>query len=436
MTKRFVQFRRVCRQGLLVGALLGVVTTLPVAPAQAASEAAVWQALPELSQMQQAGLLVLDSHKTPLVSKAAGEAFVPASTTKLVTAFIALSHWGAEHRFKTDFFLQTHQDKRYLRVKGYGDPFLTSEELQRVAANLQTRFQQAGVGRLDGIVLDVSYFDSDLTLPGSGSSDNPYDAVPSALAANFNTLYLAKIGGKVVSAEPQTPLTPLAQALGRDLKPGKQRINNGTDAQVGQRYFAELLAAFLRQQGTVMGDEVRWAKVANDAQPFYRHWNAMTLAEVVKPMMKYSTNFIANQLALKLSAELYGAPASADKVRRLFAEQLAAHFDWQGAYIEEGAGLSRNNRLSPQQLVALLEAFRPWKALLPEVEQGVFAKSGSLIGVSALAGYIQQQQDWLPFVLMINEQVPYYLYRNEVAKVLARELRAEKPRGPVMQAAP
>lgn len=430
MTKRFVQFRRVCRQGLLVCVLLGVL------PVLAASEAAVWQSLPELSQMPQAGLLVVDGSSRPLISKAAGEAFVPASTTKLVTAFIALSHWGAEHRFKTDFWVQTRQNKRFLVVKGYGDPFLTSEALQRVAADLQVRFQQAGVGRLDGIVLDVSYFDSDLTLPGSGSSDNPYDAVPSALAANFNTLYLSKIGGKVVSAEPQTPLTPLAEAFGRDLKPGKQRINSGSDPKVGQRYFAELLAAFLRQQGLVVGGAVRWEKVANGEKLLYTHRNAMTLAEVVKPMMKYSTNFIANQLALKLSAELYGAPASADKVKRLFAEQLAAHFDWQGAYIEEGAGLSRNNRLSPQQLAELLDAFRPWKGLLPEVEQGVFAKSGTLLGVSALAGYIQQQDNWLPFVLMINQQVPSYHYRNEVAKVLARELNSVKGNGPAMQAAP
>lgn len=395
--------------------------------------------LPELAQMQQAGLLVMDGDKRALFSQRAAEGFVPASTTKLVTAFVALTHWGAEHRFKTEFYLQHRTDGVWLGVKGFGDPFLTSEALSDAAQNLAAHFQQAGVRRLQGVVLDASYYEASLSLPGNAHSANPYDAVPSALAANFNTLYVAKIGGKVISAEPQTPLTPTSEALSAAVPVGKTRINTGRDAEVGQRYFAELLAAFLRRQGVNVGEAVKWQKIAPEAaaaKPFYTYRNAMTLAEVIKPMMKYSTNFIANQLALSLSAELYGAPATAQKVKRLFAEQLEAHFDWQDAYIEEGAGLSRNNRLTPVQLAQLLEAFRPWQRLLPEVEAGVFAKSGSLLGVSTLAGYIQHQQRWLPFVVMINEQVPYYHYRNEVARVLAREVQAQKISGAVMQAAP
>lgn len=426
--------------GLLASVLTSVLAGLGAlslpARAQPADIAAL---LPELAQMQQAGLLVMDGDQRALFSQRADEGFVPASTTKLVTAFVALRHWGAEHRFKTEFYLQHRSDGVWLGVKGFGDPFLTSEALNEVAQKLAAHFQQAGVKRLQGMVLDASYYEAALSLPGNAHSANPYDAVPSALAANFNTLYVAKIGGKVVSAEPQTPLTPTAEALSARVPSGKTRLNTGRDAEVGQRYFAELLAAFLGRQGLEVGAALKWQKIVPEtaaATPFYTYWNAMTLAEVIKPMMKYSTNFIANQLALSLSAELYGPPATANKVKRLFAEQLKAHFDWQDAYIEEGAGLSRNNRLTPLQLAELLEAFRPWQALLPEVEAGVFAKSGSLLGVSTLAGYIQRRQRWLPFVVMMNEQVPYYHYRNEVAKVLAREVQAQKNSGAVMQAAP
>jgi D-alanyl-D-alanine carboxypeptidase/D-alanyl-D-alanine-endopeptidase (penicillin-binding protein 4) len=402
-----------------------------LASVQAEPDALGLEALPELQKMQDAGVLLLDSQRQPVVAKSEDTLFVPASTTKLLTAFLALSHWGEGHRFHTDFFVAPRADtevpygsdqKVRLYVKGYGDPFLVSEELQEVAKELQKRLQKRGIERLEGIVLDVDYFAESLVLPGTGSSDNPYDAVPSALAANFNTLFLKLSQGQLASAETQTPLTPLALELGKGLKTPSLRMNTGPDPKVGQRYFAELLSAFLRQQGVEVGESVEWQAVEKQWQPVYRHVNRMDLAEVIRPMMRYSTNFIANQLALILSAELYGPPATEQKVAQMFAHQLAHYFDWQGARIEEGAGLSRANRLSPVQLAELLERFRPWKHLLPEVVTQVYAKSGSLMGVSTLAGYIEHEADWLPFVLMINQQVPFYQYRNQVATALKERI--------------
>jgi D-alanyl-D-alanine carboxypeptidase/D-alanyl-D-alanine-endopeptidase (penicillin-binding protein 4) len=77
--------------------------------------------------------------------------------------------------------------------------------------------------------------------------------------------------------------------------------------------------------------------------------------------------------------------------------------------------LSRNNRLSAQQLTELLQAFRQWKHLLPEIEPGIYAKSGTLNGVSALAGYLGSE--WRPFAVIMNENVTYNL-RNRVAHEL------------------
>lgn len=394
-------------------------------PVQARDESIGLNSLPKLAQMQLAGLLVLDSHNRPIISKQPDRLFVPASTTKLVTAYLALKLWGEEHQFKTDFFVEHQHGKTILWIKGYGDPFLISEELKLIAKNLNPLLKKSGISKIDQINLDTSWFVSDLTLPGTSNSDNPYDAIPSAIAANFNTLFLKKHNGRVESAEEQTPLTPLALELGKAVSSTPQRVNTGADPQVSQRYFSELLAEFLRQQGLTVSAQLEWGKVANDLSPLYQHVNSHTLAEMIKPMMKYSTNFIANQLGLMMAAEKYGAPVDAGKVKRLFAEQLAEQFDWSGALIEEGAGLSRKNRLSPQQLVELLQAFKPWKHLLPEVENQVFAKSGSLIGVSTLAGYFQTQEEWLPFALMMNQKTPYR-YRNQVAKQLNRELNQLK----------
>jgi len=146
----------------------------------------------------------------------------------------------------------------------------------------------------------------------------------------------------------------------------------------------------------------------------YRHLNSRTLADVIRPMMKYSTNFVANQLVLKLAAEKQGAPASSDKVTLTLKQQLSAGFGWKSFYLEDGAGLSRANRLSPVQLVDVLGRFRTWKHLLPEIEPGIYAKSGSLIGVSALAGYVKKQHEWRPFAVIINQKTPYR-FRNKLA---------------------
>ena len=88
--------------------------------------------------------------------------------------------------------------------------------------------------------------------------------------------------------------------------------------------------------------------------------------------------------------------------------------------MEDGAGLSRNNRLSPVQLIDVLGRFRRWKHLLPEIEPGIYAKSGSLIGVSALAGYIKKRDEWFPFAVIINQKTPYR-FRNKLAVELSKQ---------------
>lgn len=371
-------------------------------------------ALSRFSALKNAGLLLVDSHGKPVISDHANKPFIPASTTKLVTAWLALNHWGEDHRFQTDFFLDPVTST--LWVKGSGDPFLVSEELERAAKKLK----QQGLVKINAIGLDTSLFQQDLLMPGTEQTNNPYDAVPSAVAANFNTVNIKMVNGRVVSAEPQTPLTAYSESMGRQLNKGALRVNTGRDPRNAEKYFAELLTAFLRKQGVKVGDKIIFGQVP--VKPiYYTHANSRTLAEMVRPMMEYSTNFIANQLILILSAETYHRPANADDVQLYMEDTLAHHFHWNNFTLKDGAGLSRDNRLSPTQLVDLLQAFRPWKHLLPEIEPGVYAKSGTLNKVSTLAGYIVNNNNWKPFALMMNQEVPYML-RNRIAREIASQL--------------
>ena len=371
-------------------------------------------ALSKFSQLKNAGLLVVNEQGHTLLADHNSRSFIPASTTKIVTAWLALDRWGENHRFATDFYYdpQSHT----LTVQGSGDPFLVSEELAIIA----TQLRQLGLNRVDTIVLDGSRFQHGLVLPGTSRTNNPYDAVPSALAANFNTVNLKKVNGRVRSAESQTPLTAYAKSLAKGFKKNKLRVNTGRDPRKAEYYFGELLSAFLKQQGISVANNIVRGHAPLQT-PFYHHINSRTLGDMIRPMMKYSTNFIANQLVLMMSSEHYNRPANAADVKRYMEDNLRAAFQWQNFSFNEGAGLSRTNRISPEQLVHLLQNFKQWRHLLPEVETGVFAKSGTLKKVSTLAGFIVEDGEWKPFALMMNQSVPYKL-RNRIAKELRRTL--------------
>jgi D-alanyl-D-alanine carboxypeptidase/D-alanyl-D-alanine-endopeptidase (penicillin-binding protein 4) len=435
----------------MVAAVLTLCIAVPIQTQaeQSASASMVGPQLSYFNQLDQAGILLLNGRAGVLQSKSSQHHFIPASTTKLLTALLALRHWGEDYRFKTAFSLVEGKASSsrvtnesiapILLVKGYGDPFLVSEELLLIAKAVAKRLKERGIHALSGIQLDTSYFATHLNMPGAGDSDNPYDAIPSALAVNFNTVYIRKTSSGFESAEPQTPMTLTALQVAQNITNFKEapeglikRVNLGANVRLGQRYFAELLNAFLRNEGIAVGSKVSWQtqsermRLASETQSqlnsssrlLYLHENSRTLEDIVRPMMLYSTNFVANQLALNLSAELIAGSADEHSVAQMYQQSLTTVFGWSDFHIEDGAGLSRKNRLSPRQLIDVLNAFKPWRHLLPEVEQNVFAKSGTLFGVSTLAGYIHADQEWYPFAFMINQKVPYY-YRIKLVKELS-----------------
>src|SRR5262249_55871606 len=125
--------------------------------------------------------------------------------------------------------------------------------LDTVAAELK---QRLGGRALAGVLVDDSFFASEIVVPGAGYSDNPFDAPNSATGVNFNTINVRREDGKIVSAEAQTPLTPLALSLARQRTfHGDLRINLGNADGNAGRYAAELIAAKLRSAGVRVGDK-------------------------------------------------------------------------------------------------------------------------------------------------------------------------------------
>ena len=88
----------------------------------------------KIAALAPAGLvLVVDQEGNELVSQKADDAFVPASVTKIVIAWLAMEVLGGDYRFKTSFYLDGEQ---VLYIRGGGDPFLISEELAQLASAL------------------------------------------------------------------------------------------------------------------------------------------------------------------------------------------------------------------------------------------------------------------------------------------------------------
>src|SRR5260370_3502714 len=104
----------------MVSRLLGLALLLLPAPALAGVKATVATLAP-------LGLvLVIDAKGKELLAQNADEPFVPASVTKIVTAWLAMEVLGGDYRFETSFYLDNN---RALSVRGVEDPFLISCEL-------------------------------------------------------------------------------------------------------------------------------------------------------------------------------------------------------------------------------------------------------------------------------------------------------------------
>lgn len=370
----------------------------------------------QLGDLPSSALYFATAQGEPLQALRADTPLVPASTLKLLTAHAALQAWGADHRFHTDVLLGANDE---LIVRGYGDPMLVSEEIDRIVQALRER----GLASIAGVRGDGGYFAADLRISGRSTSDNPYDAAPGALACNFNTIYVRKrASGAVSSAESQTPLTATARRLAQDLPPGRHRISLGS-AETGAGYCAELFAAKLREAGVRVGapgGERAPPAAAGQPRLLYRHHNSRRLADVVAAMLLYSNNVMANQLFLLLGAASHGAPADMAKARQAMAAFVEEQFDWRDHAIVEGSGLARDNRLSARQLVDVLEGLRPYAALLPRDDAGLLAKTGTLQGVSNYAGYVPTAQGLAPFALIINHRVDPTL-RYRLAKSLSEQ---------------
>lgn len=362
--------------------------------------------------VQNGALLIHNASSEAVFSYQPDKALVPASIIKILTSQIAIETLGIEYRFKTDFYID---DQKNLLIKGYGDPFLISEEIGKIAIVLK----QKGILSINQIYLDHSSFKAGIVIPGSSKSNNPYDALTGALVVNFNTINIKRLNnGTIQSAEKETPLTPLAAKKGRLIKAGTtERINLTQDYNESLQYVGELFQAFLEKAGIKISNQViKSHVVSNTWHLLYRHFNSHDLDFILTGLLKYSNNYIANQIFLTTGGEKLGFPTDLSKAKSVFQGYVQKHyqFDENIFTFKEASGLSRSNLMSANMMMIVLESFKKYQHLLA-LKKGALTKSGTLTGIYNYAGYLKTPGGLFPYVILLSQKRNY---RDKILKLM------------------
>ena len=340
------------------------------------------------------------SEPQPEVAYSAGEALMPASTTKLLTAAAVLKAMGPQARFTTTV---TRKGRQIFLIGG-GDPQLTSfPSPQQVNANaslLRLARQTRDALLTAGVTSVRLRYDDSLF---AGPSTQPY------WRDDFLSLGIV------------APITALMADGGRLNPPASPRSPDPSLT------AAQTFAALLRQEGVEVQGEVvpqpaDGLEIASVESP--------PLADLVEHMLLVSDNTEAEVLAHHAGLELLGDATFAGGALATLQELEGLGVDTRGLVLNDGSGLSRGNRISPLQLLAVLrsaietdpDALWPIYTGLPVAgfdgslairfsgpdsvwaRGTVTGKTGTLTGTSALAGLaVDRDGQLLTYAVMTND---------------------------------
>lgn len=386
----------------------------------------------------------------------------PASVMKLVTTYAALELLGPAYRWKTEAYatgpIRDGILEGDLVLRGYGDPKLDLEAFWILLRALRGK----GLRDIRGdLVLDRSRFERASGDPGrfDGEPFRPYNVLPDALLVNYKSLrfsFIPENGAVRIHVEPRPPALEVVNVL---------RPSDGTCPE-GQAFIAQLQATFdsarqraifagryptscgekdlhvallepndyvagtLRQLWTEIGGTWTGAAREGAVSPGARLLHVMDsapLAEIVRDTNKFSNNVMAHHLYLTLGAEFAGPPANGQKAFAAVKAWLARKgIAAPELVMENGAGLSRIERISAANLANLLQA--AWRSpVMPEfissmpvvavdgtmrrrlkgesVAGQAHIKTGLLSDARAMAGYVLDRNGHRHVVVMFVNHV-------------------------------
>lgn len=312
---------------------------------------------------------------------------VPASTMKVVTAATSLLTFGEQHRFATRV-VEGASGGRIVLVGG-GDPLLTRADVADVAARTARKLRQAGVA---SVIVDIDdyLFPQPTDAQGWAPGDRP------TYAAAVRPLGFV---GEYSNDTVLTAWSAFVQAMRA----------KGINARSGSRVLAD-------------PDARRIAVI-----------RPHTLREAVDLMLRVSENNVAEVLFRQVAlARGYPATWSSASTAAQEALRELGLASWRLRLVD-GSGLSGSNRLTAIALTELLDIalgdprldalidglpvagrtgtlVNRFAASPASCARGkVAAKTGSLTGVSTLAGVTKGSDGrWRSFAILVNQRPPAY----------------------------
>jgi len=378
-------------------------------------------------------------------------ALKPASILKILTSLAVLDRLGADYRFETFALAGGLNEGKVqnLYIKGGGDPSFTTESMWVMARAIKRRgVSQIGDIVLDEGVLGAggaSAIAAGGTLSESGgqgtvlpasarrSGQRAYEAGASALALNFNSIAFEvcpgqagqpalitpdpwevdiKVTGAIATRaggsstfqldEVSSGASGISYRAGGHIAPNRPCAVVYRSIKDPAAYFGQTLAAFLKHVGVEVKGSIRKGLTPENAVQLYRH-ESKPFSFILHDLNNYSSNFIAQQLLLALGSFSYemGILSLENYLNRFGLNESKFH-------IEDASGLSHSNRLSAHAVTRLLYEGQKYEELRAEFENSLSvpgrngtlksrrisvpgatlrAKTGTLTGVSSLAGY-------------------------------------------------
>ncbi len=384
-----------------------------------------------------------------------------ASVTKMITTAAALNYLSPEYRFKTKFLYTGRINGSVLQgdliIRAGGDPKLVTKDLWEIANQIKA----SGIRRITGnLIVDAHFFDRYDRAPAweTKRSQRAYDAKLGALSLNFNSLAVyvkpgSQVGQKLkVWLEPALPymyIENTAKTIRRGRNIFSVNRSETIDGQVKiqvkgkmpisvptkviyrnvnnpMRYASETFRALLRQAGVSINGKTKIVYTRVNGTELSEHISP-PLSVILKYLNTYSNNMMAEHILKTIAADRLGGAGSHVKGLRLVKEFLRkSHVNLQGVNLVDGSGLSRKNRMTTRAITDLLTTMYSRfdigpdfmsslrvmgaygvlsKRLTKSPARGkVRAKTGSLRGVSTLAGYIENQTGQkFAFALFLNK---------------------------------
>ncbi|MCX8037789.1 MAG: D-alanyl-D-alanine carboxypeptidase/D-alanyl-D-alanine-endopeptidase [Candidatus Sumerlaeia bacterium] len=328
----------------------------------------------------------------------------PASNNKILTTAAALHYLGPGYQYETVLAVRGIQRGDTLEgdlvVVGSGDPsisgrFVPNHDRKAILRQWADFLVQRGIRRITGNVVGIDdAFDDQAQAPGWPETERGewYCAEVSALAFNDSCVDVRWSGAGAGDREPARfeiiPLTQYVQIVNfvtavsekapheryyerpptRNVFTVRGRIGTGEEVFDSAAvfnptlYFATVLAETLCEAGIALEGKPRDIDEYKDKSPFegtlvrLTAYQSPPLSRLVEVVNMNSHNFYAEQILKTLGREIEGEGSFAAGCRVVRRYLETCGIDTRGLHIVDGSGLSRLDRVTPNQIAATLLA--------------------------------------------------------------------------------